>query len=146
MANKRKVAVVNGPNLNLLGQRSPEVYGSQTLADIEKELEHYADSLSIEIEFFQSNSEGDLVTKIQGCQGSVAGLIINAAAYSHSSVAIRDAVEFLSIPVIEVHLSNIYRREEFRAHSFVSEVARGVICGLGAKGYSLALSAMDEII
>ncbi len=146
MARKRKVTLINGPNLNLLGKRSPEIYGSQTLADIEAGLREQAEQLSIELDCFQDNSEGALVSKIQSCETESDGVIINPGAYSHTSIAIRDALEYLSHPIIEVHLSNIFQREEFRAHSFVSELAAGVICGLGPKGYSLALDALDEML
>lgn len=135
-----KILVINGPNLNLLGIREPETYGSFTLADIEKSLKEMSHSKNAEIEFFQSNSEGAIVDKIHaayvdGCNG----IIINAGAYTHTSIAIRDAISGTKIPTIEVHISNIYKREEFRHKSFISDVAEGQICGLGKDVYFLAL-------
>ena len=136
------VYVLNGPNLNLLGTREPEIYGKTTLADIEKMVADRAVTLGLKADFRQSNSEGELVTWIQEAREAACGLILNAAAYSHTSIAILDALSALEIPIIEVHLSNIYKREEFRHHSYVSPVAQGVICGLGAQGYELALEAI----
>lgn len=138
------ILILNGPNLNLLGQREPEIYGTQTLADIEALCRKHAPGL--DIQWFQSNDEGALVSKIQSAMQGVAGVIINAGAYTHTSVAILDALLALRCPVIEVHLSNIFRREEFRHHSYVSSAATGVICGLGAQGYLLALDALGQLI
>ena len=136
------VYVLNGPNLNLLGTREPEIYGKTTLADIEKMVADRAVTLGLTIDFRQSNSEGELVTWIQEAREAACGLILNAAAYTHTSIAILDALSALDIPIMEVHLSNIFKREEFRHHSYVSPVAQGVICGLGALGYELALEAI----
>ncbi|MEJ8570145.1 type II 3-dehydroquinate dehydratase [Microbaculum marinum] len=142
----RTVLVLNGPNLNLLGTRQPDIYGADTLADVEARLKSLAGDLGLEIDFRQSNHEGELVTWIQEGRGRVAGAILNPAAYSHTSVAIMDALQACDYPVIEVHISNIHRREPFRHHSHVSAVAVGVICGLGVQGYELALQALDRII
>lgn len=143
------IHIINGPNLNLLGTREPEIYGTTTLADIETACQQKAHALGRSILFRQSNHEGELVDWIQeartGASGGASGLILNAGAYSHTSVAILDALQSLTIPIIEVHLSNIFAREEFRHHSFVSGVAKGVICGLGAQGYVLALEAMASL-
>lgn len=138
----KPVFVLNGPNLNLLGTREPEIYGSTTLADIEKMVRARGKELGCAIEFRQSNEEGELVTSIQEAGAKGRGIVINAAAYTHTSVAIHDALKSVSIPVAEVHLSNIYKRESFRHHSYISPVATGVICGFGAKGYVLALEAI----
>lgn len=139
------IYILNGPNLNLLGVREPAVYGRDTLADIEARCQATAKRLGLEITFRQSNIEGELVTWIQEARTAAVGLIINAGAYTHTSIAILDALQAAELPVIEVHLSNIFRRDEFRQHSYVSLAATGVICGLGAKGYDLALEAMAEI-
>lgn len=139
------IYILNGPNLNLLGVREPAVYGRDTLADIEARCAATAKRLGLEIAFRQSNIEGELVTWIQEARTAAVGLIINAGAYTHTSIAILDALQAAELPVIEVHLSNIFRRDEFRQHSFVSLAATGVICGLGAKGYDLALEAMAGI-
>lgn len=138
-----RILILNGPNLNLLGTREPEVYGTETLADIQSLCEREGKALGMRVDFRQSNHEGELVEWIHEAQKGVDGIIINAGAYSHTSVAILDALEALKIPVVEVHLSNIYKREEFRHHSFVSAAAKGVICGLGSKGYVLALHALQ---
>jgi 3-dehydroquinate dehydratase-2 len=138
----KPVLILNGPNLNLLGSREPEIYGSMTLDDIHAQCERRAQALSIAIDFRQSNHEGELVDWIQEARIKHDGLIINAGAFTHTSVAIHDALLMLSQPIIEVHLSNIFRREEFRHHSFISKPARGVLCGFGALGYTLALEAM----
>ncbi|GAB3587344.1 type II 3-dehydroquinate dehydratase [Calidifontibacter terrae] len=134
--------VLNGPNLNLLGVRDPEQYGSTTLADIERAVRARATGHGLDVDFRQSNHEGELVDWIQQARGSVAAVIINPGAYSHTSVAIRDALEVLSCPIVEVHLSNIHAREAFRHHSYVSALATGVIVGLGAQGYELAVEAV----
>ena len=146
MPSTPKVLVLNGPNLNLLGERQPAVYGRTTLADIEKSRRRTAKGLGLAVDFRQSNHEGELVTWIQESRRSHAGIVINAGAYSHTSVAILDALNAFEPPIIEVHLSNIFRREPFRHHSHVSTVARGVICGLGATGYLLALQALAELL
>lgn len=141
----KSVLIVNGPNLNMLGKREPEIYGHTTLSDIEQSCSTHAKQLGLSIEFMQSNSEGDLVSAIQNAHASHAGIIINAAAYTHTSVALMDALKAVGLPVIEVHLSNVFAREDFRHKSYISFAATGVICGLGAKGYILALDALTEI-
>ncbi|MCB2107736.1 MAG: type II 3-dehydroquinate dehydratase [Rhodobacteraceae bacterium] len=146
MSSKRRIVVLNGPNLNLLGSREPEIYGHTTLADISRDVSAAADKLDLSVDFQQSNNEGEMVSAIQAARGTAAGIIINAAAYTHTSVAILDALLASDIPVIEVHLSNIFKREEFRHHSYVSKAATGVICGFGAKGYLLAIDAMAELL
>jgi 3-dehydroquinate dehydratase-2 len=140
------IQILNGPNLNLLGARQPEVYGRETLADIEAACRARAGALGLAVEFRQSNEEGKLVGWIQEGRGRDAGLLVNAGAYSHTSIAILDALQAVEVPVIEVHLSNIFRREAFRHHSYVSGVAKGVICGFGAHGYVLALEAMAQLL
>jgi len=137
-----RVLVVHGPNLNLLGSREPAVYGSQTLADIDTDLGTLAAHLGVAVDTFQSNHEGELVDRIQSAaRDGTAFILINPAAFTHTSVAIRDALAAVSIPFIEVHLSNVFAREAFRHHSHLSDLAAGVICGLGPQGYSLALRA-----
>lgn len=136
------VLILNGPNLNLLGSRQPEVYGAATLADIERLCHQRAASLGLAIAFRQSNHEGDLVTWVQEARGQHHGLIVNAAAYTHTSVALLDALLAVDLPVVEVHLSNIHRREAFRHQSYVSRAALGMICGFGPLGYALALEAL----
>lgn len=138
------VLVLNGPNLNMLGTREPEIYGAQTLADIETMVKDRAKALGLVVDFRQSNHEGELVTWIQDARLAASAIIINAGAYTHTSVAILDALQAFKGPIVEVHLSNIFRREAFRHHSHVSGVATGVICGLGAKGYLLALDAVAD--
>lgn len=146
MSKKINVLVLNGPNLNLLGQREPEVYGTQTLNDIIDILSQQATDLDINLTHLQSNREYALIEKIHDSFGNVDFIIINPAAFTHTSVAIRDALLGVNIPFIEVHLSNVHTRESFRHHSYLSDVAIGVICGLGAKGYSFALqSAHDHL-
>ncbi|MCW8087888.1 type II 3-dehydroquinate dehydratase [Sabulicella glaciei] len=140
------VAVLNGPNLNMLGTREPEKYGAATLDDLESLCAETAEELGLAIDFRQSNIEGELVSWIQECRGRAAGIVINPAAYSHTSVAILDALSAVDLPVIEVHITNIHRREEFRHHSYVSRIATGVIAGLGIGGYALALRAMAGIL
>lgn len=141
--------VLNGPNLNLLGQRDPEQYGTTTLAEIEASVRERAQKHGLEVDFRQSNHEGELVEwiqqAVQPASSSFAGIVINPAAYTHTSVAIRDALEMVSCPVVEVHLSNIHRREEFRRHSYVSAVATGVIAGLGGQGYVAAVDAIAAL-
>ena len=138
--------IVNGPNLNLLGQREPEIYGSANLEAIEERCRKHAASLGVRVEFLQSNHEGQLVDFIQAAPATHRGLILNAAAYSHTSVALVDAIKAIDIPVIEVHMSNIYSREPFRKHSYISPVAAGVICGFGPNVYRLAMDAMISIL
>lgn len=143
---KPSVLVVNGPNLNMLGQREPDVYGRATLADIERDCAAEADRLGVDVAFVQSNHEGQLIDWIQDARTQRAGIVINPAGLTHTSVALLDALLASALPVIEVHLSNIHRREEFRRHSYVSRAAIGVICGLGPQGYTLALQAMADFI
>jgi 3-dehydroquinate dehydratase II len=140
------ILVLNGPNLNLLGVREPETYGHDTLADIEEACLERAAVLDLSVDFRQSNHEGQLVDWIQEARESADGIILNAGALTHTSIAILDALKASELPVIEVHLSNIFRRESFRHHSYVSEAAQGVICGFGAQGYLLALEAMAPLI
>lgn len=140
--NKRKLCVIHGPNLCALGKREPEIYGSLTLEEINQQMLLWAQTHQVDLEIYQSNHEGNLVDKILSFTGQD-GLVINPAAFTHTSIAIRDALLTVGIPIIEVHLSNIYRREEFRRHSFVSDVAVGVISGLGAYGYLTALNFLN---
>jgi 3-dehydroquinate dehydratase-2 len=140
------VLVVHGPNLNLLGEREPEIYGSTRLADIDKELKRLGRELEMKVETFQSNSEGAIVDRIQQARAKSDVLLINPGAYTHTSVAIRDAIAAVDIPVIEVHLSNVYRREPFRHHSTIADIAHGRIMGFGAESYSLALRAVRTIV
>lgn len=142
MTARLRVLVINGPNLNMLGKREPEVYGAQTLAEIMQDLTQYADSHNVALTHFQSNSEAELITTIHSAYEQVDFIIINPAAFTHTSVALRDALLSVSIPFIEVHLSNIYQREAFRHHSYFSDVAKGVLCGFGANGYKMALDAI----
>jgi 3-dehydroquinate dehydratase-2 len=137
-----KLAVLNGPNLNLLGSREPEIYGTTTLADIESRLRSVARELGVEISFAQTNHEGALIDEIQGLRGNADGVIINAGAYSHTSLAIRDALSAVAIPYVEVHLSNIFAREPERRHSTLAGGAKAVLCGFGAYGYELALRGL----
>ncbi len=139
-----KILLVNGPNLNTLGSREPELYGSETLPQIEAKCQAYAKTLKLELDCFQSNHEGEIIDKIQKAVKTHAGIIINPGAFTHTSIAIMDALLLHKAPIIEVHLSNIFKREEFRHESYVSKVAAGVICGLGSQGYLLALTAMSE--
>jgi 3-dehydroquinate dehydratase-2 len=140
------ILVLNGPNLNLLGAREPDVYGTGTLDDLETLCAETAEGLGIAIEFRQSNIEGELISWVHEARARAAGLIINPAGYSHTSIALMDAILAVDIPVIEVHLSNIHKREDFRHHSYVSRAAGGVICGLGFAGYRLALIALSDIL
>ena len=141
-----KIIILNGPNLNLLGEREKNQYGNFTLKEIEKICNDYSIKNDIKLSFFQSNIEGELVDKIQTSRNNQDGLIINAGGYTHTSVAIHDALKILKIPVIELHISNIYKREEFRHKSLISKVARGVICGFGAEGYNMSLNAMKKFL
>ncbi|MFZ3035224.1 MAG: type II 3-dehydroquinate dehydratase [Parvibaculum sp.] len=138
----KPVYVLNGPNLNLLGQREPHIYGSTSLSDIDKLVTAHGKANGVNVLSLQSNHEGDLVTWIQEARSMACGLIINAGAYSHTSIAIHDALAMLDIPAVEVHISNVHKREEFRHYSYMSSVVTGVICGLGVKGYTLALDAI----
>lgn len=138
--------VLHGPNLNLLGQREPDVYGVTTLADIERDLKTIAGELGLALETYQSNSEGDLVDRIQSARGTVDGILINPAAYTHTSIAIRDALLAVDLPVVEVHLSNVHRREEFRHHSLIAPVAVGQVLGFGAESYLLGLRALAGVL
>jgi len=140
------IAVLNGPNLNLLGLREPELYGEQTLDDVEALCAEAAEALGLAIDFRQTNGEGELVSWVQECRGRAQGIVINPAGYTTTSIALMDALLAVQLPVIEVHLTNIHKREEFRQHSYVSKAALGVICGLGARGYVLALRALAEIL
>lgn len=146
MADLPTILIVNGPNLDLLGVRDPEIYGGQTLAMVEEGCAAAAKPLGLAIDFRQSNHEGEIIEWLHQARASAAGVVINAAAFSHTSVAIRDALEMIDGPVIEVHITNIYRREPFRHHSTISGVVDGVICGLGGQGYALALSALAHQI
>jgi 3-dehydroquinate dehydratase II len=138
------IMILNGPNLNLLGTREPEIYGSETLADIESRCHQRAQSLGLAVDFRQSNIEGQLVEWIHEARQSARGIIINAAAYTHTSVALLDALNTCEMPIIEVHLSNIHQRESFRHKSYIARAADGMICGLGSLGYELALEAVSK--
>jgi 3-dehydroquinate dehydratase II len=143
---RHNILILNGPNLNMLGVREPDIYGFKSLGALALECEEYASTMGFGIDFRQSNDEGELVTYIQEAREGYSGVIINAAAYTHTSIAIHDALKLLDGPVIEVHLSNIYKREAFRHHSYVSPVATGIIAGFGGHGYILALDAMRAIL
>jgi 3-dehydroquinate dehydratase II len=140
------VLIIHGPNLNMLGKREPELYGRTTLEQIDSTLKGLGEELGLVVDTFQSNHEGAIVDKIQESLGTQKGLIINPAAYTHTSIAIRDAILLLDIPVIEIHISNIYKREPFRHTSLISDVATAQIAGFGIKGYSMALNALAEMI
>ena len=140
------VAVLNGPNLNMLGLRQPAIYGRATLDDVEAICAETAERSGLAIDFRQTNGEGELISWVQECRGRAAGIVINPGGYSHTSVALMDALLAVELPVVEVHVSNIHRREPFRHMSYVSRAATGVICGLGVQGYGLALVAMAELI
>lgn len=135
----KKILLLNGPNLNMLGKREPQIYGSQTLSDIELHLQQLAEKRDAQLEYFQSNSEEALINRIHQAFQNVDFIIINPAAFTHTSVALRDALLAVAIPFVEIHLSNVHNREPFRHHSYLSDIAKGVICGLGAKGYEYAL-------
>jgi 3-dehydroquinate dehydratase-2 len=145
-ANPPLIVVLNGPNMNMLGLRQPHLYGSATLDDVEQLCAEAAEQLGLAIDFRQTNAEGELVSWIQECRGRAQGIVINPAGYTTTSIALMDALLASELPVIEVHVTNIHRREEFRQHSYVSKAAVGVICGLGVRGYALALTAMADII
>jgi 3-dehydroquinate dehydratase II len=144
--NPPRVLVLHGPNLNLLGQREPEIYGRTTLADIDTGLVTLGRELGVAVETFQSNHEGELVSKVQAARDRCAALIINAGAYTHTSVALLDAILAVGLPVVEVHLSNLYKREPFRHHSYIARAAVGQICGFGADSYFLGLRAVVGVI
>jgi len=143
---KNNIIVINGPNLNLLGEREHSQYGSVTYDELKNNCLKYSKTLEINIEFTQSNIEGEIVTSIQEAKKKYDGLIINAAGFTHTSVAIRDALAIFKKPSIELHISNIYKREEFRHKSMISDVVTGIICGLGTNGYILAINAMHELL
>ncbi len=142
----KKIIIVNGPNLNLLGEREKNQYGSFTLKDIEKNCKKFGEKNNLDINLYQSNIEGEIVEKIQNSRKNQNGLIINAGGYTHTSVAIHDALKIIKIPIIELHISNIYNREDFRHKSLISKIANGVICGFGAHGYIMALEAMKKFL
>jgi len=140
------IAVLNGPNMNMLGIGQPRLYGSATLDDVETLCAETAEQLGLAIDFRQTNGEAELVSWVQECRGRAAGIIINPAGYATTSIALLDALLATDLPVIEVHVTNVHRREEFRQHSYVSKAAIGVICGLGISGYALALTAMADLV
>ncbi len=142
----KKILIINGPNLNLLHKRDPEIYGHSSFAKIEHDCQKLAGEIDVKLDFRQSNSEGEIVDFVQFAIENYDGIIINAGGYTHTSVAIRDALEIFTGPKIELHISNIFKREEFRHHSFLSDVVDSVICGLGPKGYSIALLAMNDMM
>ena len=145
--NRKKILILNGPNLQLLGTRNPDVYGATTLDMLQKQLDSVAEELGIELIHFQSNSEGDIVTKIGNTkQEGLVGMVINPAAYTHTSIAIRDAIEAVEIPTIEVHISNIHARESFRHHSMIAPVAIAQIAGVGCDGYEWGLRALNKYL
>jgi 3-dehydroquinate dehydratase-2 len=146
VADRPDILVLNGPNLNMLGVREPTIYGSDTLADIEAMCQERGEALGLGVDFRQSNFEGELVTMIQQARDSHHGIILNAGAYTHTSVALRDALSVAELPAIELHLSNTHRREEFRHHSYLSGVVDGIIAGFGARGYVLAIEAMAGLV
>lgn len=139
-----KILIINGPNINLLGTREPEIYGTLTMQKINDELNTYAKELGVDTEFFQSNIEGEIVDKIQNAKNDCQGIVINPAAYTHTSVAIRDAISAVALPAVEVHISNIHAREEFRKNSFIAPVCIGQICGFGADSYKLGLKGLVD--
>ena len=138
--------IINGPNLNLVGKREPSIYGSQTLDDIQSELLATAKSLDVNLNFFQSNSEGEMIDRIHRSVGSIDGILINAGAYTHTSIALRDALLGVGIPFVEVHLTNIYAREDFRHKSFLSDKSLGLVCGFGPVSYQLALNGIVSFL
>jgi len=142
----KKILIINGPNLNLLGDREKSKYGNDTLETVRKKCESHSKSIQVEIKFEQSNIEGEIVTIIQKAKGIFDGIIINAAGYTHTSIAILDALLAVKLPVIEVHITNIYNREDFRSKSLISKAAKGIICGFGVNGYIMALDSMKEIL
>ena len=140
----KKILIINGPNLNLLGDREKSKYGNDTLETVRKKCESHSKSIDVEIKFEQSNIEGEIVTIIQKAKGVFDGIIINAAGYTHTSVAILDSLLAIKLPVIEVHITNIYNREDFRSKSLISKAAKGIICGFGVNGYIMALDSMKQ--
>ena len=140
------IIIINGPNLNLLGEREQSQYGKITFNDLKNLCMEYSKKIVINVDFFQSNLEGEIVTKIQNARKDYDGIIINAAGYTHTSVSIRDALDIFKKPIIELHISNIYKREEFRHKSLISNIATGIICGLGSNGYILAINAMHDLL
>ena len=142
----KKILIINGPNLNLLGSREESKYGKVTLEEVKKNCESHAKSINVKIDFTQSNIEGEIVTKIQEAKDIFDGIIINAAGYTHTSVAILDALLAVKLSIIELHITNIYNREEFREKSLISRAANGIICGFGINGYIMALDAMKNIL
>jgi 3-dehydroquinate dehydratase-2 len=140
------VAVLNGPNLNLLGERQPEVYGRETLDDVRQLCLRATESAGLQLDFRQSNHEGEIVDAIHELRHATVGMVVNAAAYTHTSVAIRDALAVVAAPVIEVHITNVHRREAFRGHSYLSDVVDGVIAGCGTQGYALAISRLAHLV
>ena len=142
----KKILIINGPNLNLLGDREESKYGKNTFQEVKKNCEMHAKTIGIETEFKQSNIEGEIVTMIQKAKGVFDGIIINAAGYTHTSVAILDALLAIKLPTIEIHITNIYNREDFRKNSLISKAAIGIICGFGIKGYIMALDSMKETL
>ena len=143
---KSNIIVINGPNLNLLGEREQSQYGSIKYKDLENQCLEYSKKLGIDVSFAQSNIEGEIVTLIQEARKKYDGIIINAAGFTHTSVSIRDALSIFKKPIVELHISNIYKREEFRHKSLLSDIATGVICGMGANGYILAINAMHDLL
>lgn len=141
----RTIAVVNGPNLDFLGSREPEIYGNETLADVEQRCRDSAVAAGVHVRFYQSNREGALVEHLHDLIGAVDGLVLNAAAYTHTSVAIRDAVQLLDVPLVEVHISNVHARETFRHASYLSDIAAGVIVGCGTQGYEFAIQRLATL-
>jgi len=142
----KKIIIINGPNLNLLGEREQSQYGKITFNDLENICLNESKKIGVKVHFFQSNIEGEIVTKIQNARKEFDGIIINAAGYSHTSVSIRDALDIFKKPIIELHISNIYKREEFRQKSLISGIVNGIICGLGSNGYILAINAMHDLL
>ena len=138
-----KILIINGPNLNMLGIREPEKYGKDTLEIINSEIKQYCDFNNIEVEFYQSNHEGDIIEKLHSARGSFDGIVLNAGAFTHYSYAIRDAIPIAEIPVVEVHLTNVHAREEFRHNSVIAPVCKGQICGFGSKSYLVAVRALE---
>lgn len=146
MLNARQILILNGPNLNLLGKRQPKIYGTETLGDVEAKCKRVGSELGLSVDFRQSNAEAELISWLHEARETVGGIIINPAAYSHTSVAIMDALAACPCPIIEVHISNIHRREPFRHHSYPSHVATAVICGCGTQGYTLALRRLATLL
>ena len=141
-----KIIILNGPNLNLLGEREKEKYGNNSLKDIEKNCENYSKNNDILLSLFQSNIEGEIVDQIQKARKNQEGIIVNAGGYTHTSVAIHDALKILNIPIIELHITNIYNREDFRQKSLISKIAKGIICGFGTDGYLISIKAMSKFL